>query len=169
MNIQNINNKIYKVILEVNEKLYNISKIKIHNIIGDNFIGGAINVFLIGCFFIAVAMVYFGKKEGFYSSPKDYSQSHKGALLGYPVDDVLLGPEYKTMKHQKKIFDKYKNPGYKQITNNQINLETPCNGESPNPNMCVDLYGNRKLYPKKSNDCRPPLDCKRVGYFCSKL
>lgn len=153
-----------KYILELN----NLLNVKIQPKFGDNFIGKLINIVLIISFFLGLAMVYVGKQEGFYSSPKNYQQSHKGALLGNPVDDVVLGPELRTMKGQIKLLEKTKLSSYKQVTNIQLNLETPCNGESSSPNMCVDLYGNRKLAPKKSNDCRPPLDCRRVGYFCSK-
>ena len=154
-----------KHILKLNDKLLNI---KIQPKFGNNFIGNIVNIILVISFFLGVAMVYVGKKEGFYSSPKNYSQSHKGALLGKPVDDIVLGPELKTMKGQMKLLENTKMSSYKQATNIQLNLETPCGGKSPSPNMCVDLYGNRKLVPKKSNDCRPPLDCMRVGYFCSK-
>tara|TARA_X000000950_G_C13608349_1_gene534284 strand:- start:4 stop:417 length:414 start_codon:yes stop_codon:yes gene_type:complete len=124
-----------------------------------------VNIVLITLFFLGIIYVYYGKKEGFHM-PIEFSQGYKGALLGYENYN-----DYKTdsYSNQNKLLEKTKMSNFKQETNIQIKRTTPCNGEDWHPNFCNQMYKNRKLIANKSNDCRPPLNCRRVGYFCSTL
>ena len=132
----------------------------------EDSIASILNTILIISFIFGMFMVYFGYKEGFWS-PKDYSQAHKGALLGSFSNSPNIQPT--TYKDQVKNLAKSNLSSFDQVTNNHMVWDTPCNGEDYFPNFCSEMYGGRIIKKKENNYCDPGLSCQRVGYFCSKI
>ena len=52
-------------------------------------------------------------------------------------------------------------------SNNKKYWDTPCDGTAYPPNICGGLYEKKHFTKKKV--CRPGFNCRRVGFYCSKL
>ena len=114
---------------------------------------------------LAIALVLSGYKESFELMP-DKFPSNVLLYNSYPVkqnpglsdngfyQQYLLDP------------DEYAG-GYQQATNNRKYWETPCDGSSFPPTICNGLYGKKNI--KTDKVCQPGFDCRRIGFFCSKI
>jgi len=114
---------------------------------------------------LAIALVLSGYKENFELNPAKFPNK----LLLADMYNVKPDPGLSSNDaHNQYLL----NPnefacGYNQASNNKKYWDTPCDGTAYPPNICGGLYEKKHFTKKKV--CRPGFNCRRVGFYCSKL
>ena len=113
---------------------------------------------------LAIGLVLSGHKENFELMPDNFP-SRLLLADSYPVK---ASNKLNTANNQQYLLNPVEFAGdYKKSTNNKKYWETPCNGDATTPDVCDEIYGEISI--KKESVCQPDFDCRRIGFFCSKI
>lgn len=124
-----------------------------------------LNKFLLILVFLGIIFILLNEREGFGNA---LDEAYNGALLRY--FDTQDDP-HKEFKNANTSIRKFTETEYsrKQVTNNPKYRKIPCNGEKYDGGICKALYKENTEEMIKNENCMPSFDCRRVGFFCSKL
>tara|TARA_Y100000816_G_scaffold232861_1_gene178223 strand:- start:88 stop:498 length:411 start_codon:yes stop_codon:yes gene_type:complete len=127
-----------------------------------------LNRFLLGCIFIGIVMILIKEKEGFATHYYHLDELYKGPLLevkSQSQEPVKLIKAPKPKKNQENIV-KMKN--YSKVSDNYS--IHPCNDKGYYNEICHNFYKpNDVVIGPKQKACQPGYECRRVGFFCSKI
>jgi len=117
---------------------------------------------------LAIAIVLSGYKENFELIPGSYPASLNNPLLS-SIFNVKQNPGLSdnTISTQYLLNPNEFAGGYNQATNNKKYWDSPCDGTAFPPSICGGIYEKRNK--KKDTFCRPVLNCRRVGFYCSAV
>lgn len=124
-----------------------------------------LNTFLLILIFLGITFILLKEKEAF------------GNAVHLSIDEAYQTPLLKHLssKEPSKIGTNFTRDGeidnissFKQYTNNKY-PSIPCDGKAYDGGICKALYQETVKVKKDTANCLPGFDCRRVGFFCSKL
>lgn len=124
-----------------------------------------LNTFLLILIFLGITFILLKEKEAF------------GNAVYLTLDEAYESPLLKHFSSNKnsKIGANFTRKGeidnissFKQDTNNKY-PSIPCDGKAYDGGICQALYKETVKAKTDTGNCLPGFDCRRVGFFCSKL
>ena len=124
-----------------------------------------LNTFLLILIFLGVMFILLKEKEAF------------GNAVYVSLDEAYQSPLLKHLssKNPSKIGTNFTRQGeidnissFKQDTNNKY-PSIPCDGTAYDGGICNALYQETVKVKTDTENCLPGFNCRRVGFFCSKL
>jgi len=124
-----------------------------------------LNTFLLILIFLGIIFILLKEKEAFTNA------------VYISLDEAYQTPLLKHLssKNHSKIGTNFTRQGeidnissFKQDTNNKY-PSIPCDGKAYDGGICKALYQETVKVKTDTANCLPGFDCRRVGFFCSKL
>jgi len=126
-----------------------------------------LNGVLLILIFLGITFILLKEKEAFGNAVRvSLDESYDSPLLKHLSSES--SDEIGTNFTRKGEIDNISS--FKQDTNNNY-PQIPCDGKAYDGGICKALYKEtvKVKVKKEASNCLPGFDCRRVGFFCSKL